>query len=454
MPHGRGGARSERERARPRSGDKRLSTGPILARLKQLHPRVIDLSLARIERLLERLGHPERQLAPVIHVAGTNGKGSTVAFLRAMLEALGFVVHAYTSPHLVRFNERIVVAGREIVDVSLCALLQACEAANAGDPITFFEVTTAAAFLAFARTPADFTLLETGLGGRLDATNVIAQPLITALTPISLDHQGFLGESIAEIAGEKAGILKAGVPCLSVRQPAAAAAVIAKRAAEVGAPLIWEGEGWSAQPEGNGWVFTGRPPALPQRHLALPAPALAGAHQIANAGLALACLYRLPGLTIDTGAIARGLARARWPARLQRLQAGRLSDLLPAGWELWLDGGHNPGAAQALARHVEGWRDRPLVLVYGMLKTKDNAGFLAPLAGRAQRVLTVAIPREAASLDAQAAAAAARSVGLAAEACDSVRDALCRAAGSGEPTARVLICGSLYLAGAVLAENG
>ena len=419
-----------------------------------MHPRVIDLSLARIERLLARLGHPERQLAPVIHVAGTNGKGSTVAFLRAMLEAHGVVVHVYTSPHLVRFNERIVVAGRDIDDDSLCALLQECEAANAGDPITFFEVTTAAAFLAFARTPADFTLLETGLGGRLDATNVIARPLITALTPISLDHQGFLGETIAAIAGEKAGILKAGVPCWSAHQPAAAAAVIAKRAVEVGAPLIREGEGWCAKPDGDGWRFEGFAPALPQTHWALPAPALAGAHQIANAGLALACLHRLPGLVIDASAVARGLACARWPARLQRLDAGRLVDLLPRGWELWLDGGHNPGAAQALAHHLAGWRDRPLVLVFGMLKTKDETGFLAPLAGLAQRALTVAIPGEAASLDADSAAAAARRVGLAADACDSVREALRRAAGSGGPTARVLICGSLYLAGAVLAENG
>ncbi len=415
---------------------------------------MIDLSLARIERLLERLGHPERQLAPVIHVAGTNGKGSTIAFMKAILEALGCAVHVYTSPHLVRFNERIVVAGREIDDDSLCALLQECEAANAGEPITFFEITTAAAFLAFARTPADFTLLETGLGGRLDATNVVARPLITALTPISLDHQAFLGETIAEVAGEKAGILKTGVPCLTVHQPADAAAVIENRAADVGAPLICEGADWSAKPEGSGWVFEGRPPSLPQAHLALPMPALPGAHQIANAGLALACLACLPDLTIDTSAIARGLARAHWPARLQRLDAGNLVDLLPAGWELWLDGGHNPGAAQALARHLEGWRNRPLVLVFGMLKTKDNAGFLNPLAGLAQRALTVAIPGEAASLDAESAAAAARSVGLAAEACESVRDALCRAAGAGEQPARVLICGSLYLAGAVLEENG
>lgn len=393
-------------------------------------------------------------MAPVIHVAGTNGKGSTVAFLKALLEALGFVVHVYTSPHLVRFNERIVVAGREIDDGPLCSVLDECEAANAGAPITFFEVTTAAAFLAFARTPADFTLLETGLGGRLDATNVIDRPLMTALTPISLDHQAFLGETIAEIAGEKAGILKAGVPCVSVQQPAAAAAVIASRAAEVGAPLICEGEAWSAKPESGGWRFEGRPPMLPQTLLRLPPPSLPGAHQIVNAGLALACLYRLPGLTIDTSAIARGLALALWPARLQRLVAGRLVDLLPAGWELWLDGGHNPGAAQALARCAEGWQDRPLVLVFGMLKTKDKAGFLTPLAGLAQRALTVAIPGEAASLDAETAAAAARSVGLPAEACKSVTDALTRAAASGEKSARVLICGSLYLAGAVLAENG
>lgn len=437
-----------------RAAGTRLNADAILARLKQLHPRVIDLSLSRIEGLLARLGHPERQLAPVIHVAGTNGKGSTLAFLKAMLEAHGRVVHVYTSPHLVRFNERIVVSGREIDDDRLCSLLQECEAANRGDPITFFEVTTAAAFLAFARAPADFTLLETGLGGRLDATNVVERPLITALTPISLDHQAFLGETIAAIAGEKAGILKAGVPCLSAHQPGEAAAVIAARAAAVGVPLVCEGVGWSARPGGAGWRFASVAPALPPLNLDLPSLPLAGAHQLTNAGLALACLCRLPDLAIDARAVAHGLARARWPARLQRLVAGPLVELLPPGWELWLDGGHNPGAAQALAQHLAGWPDRPLFLVFGMLKTKDNAGFLRPLAPLARRALTIAIPNEAASLDAAAAADAARAAGLAAEPCETLADALRNAAHATDRPARVLICGSLYLAGAVLKANG
>lgn len=438
----------------PRAAGARLNADAILARLKQLHPRVIDLSLSRIEGLLARLGHPERQLAPVIHVAGTNGKGSTLAFLKAMLEAHGRVVHVYTSPHLVRFNERIVVSGREIDDDRLCSLLQECEAANRGDPITFFEVTTAAAFLAFARTPADFTLLETGLGGRLDATNVVERPLITALTPISLDHQAFLGDTIAAIAGEKAGILKAGVPCLSAHQPGEAAAVIAARAAAVGAPLVCEGVGWSARLSGAGWRFASVAPALPPLSLDLPSLPLAGAHQLTNAGLALACLCRLPDLAIDATAVADGLAGARWPARLQRLVAGRLVELLPPGWELWLDGGHNPGAAQALAQHLAGWRDRPLFLIFGMLKTKDNAGFLRPLAPLARRALTIAIPNEAASLDAAAAADAAHAAGLAAEPCETLADALRNAAHATDKPARVLICGSLYLAGAVLKANG
>lgn len=431
-----------------RSRSASLSSADALARLKRLHPRTIDLSLGRIERLLARLGHPEAALPPVIHVAGTNAKGSVVAFVRAILAAHGHAAHTYTSPHLVRFHERIVVAGREIDDAALTAVLEECEAANAGAPITFFEITTAAALLAFARTPASFTLLETGLGGRLDATNVVARPAVTAITPISLDHQSFLGTTLGAIAFEKAGILKPGVPCICARQAPEAAAVIAARAAAVGAPLLVEGGAWRVEPTATGFAFEGG-----GSRLALPTPALAGAHQVANAGLAIACLAAVPALALDRDRVARGLLDTRWPARLQRLTAGRLAALLPAGWELWLDGAHNPGAAGALARHLAGWNDRPTHLVFAMLKAKDAPRFLALLAPHVASVRTVAIPGEPASLGAAEAAQAAAAAGLAATPAASVTDALADLAAHPGGPARVLICGSLYLAGSVLAAN-
>lgn len=427
-----------------------------LARLNRLHPKVIDLSLERIERLLARLGHPERALPPVIHVAGTNGKGSVVAFLRAILEAHGHSAHVYTSPHLVHFHERIVVAGRVIDDDALTALLEECERANAGAPITFFEITTAAAFLAFARAPADFTLLETGLGGRLDATNVIARPAMTALTPISLDHQNFLGATLAQIAAEKAGILKPGVPCCCAHQESAAAAVIAERAAAIGAALLCAGDRWRVRPNATGFRFEGAGLGLD-----LPPPGLAGAHQIANAGLAIACLANAwlagsAGLRLDAGRVAHGVRTVRWPARLERLATGPLPALLPAGWELWLDGGHNPGAAAALARQLAAWADRPTDLVFGMLRTKDPGGFLAPLVPHVRALRTLAIPNEAGSLSAAETAQLARDLGLAAIPAGGITEALAGLAAASAPEqapARVLICGSLYLAGAVLAAN-
>ena len=422
----------------------------ILDRLTGLHPKIIDLSLGRIERLLDRLDRPQNRLPPVVHVAGTNGKGSVVAFLRAMLEAVGLAVHVYTSPHLVRFTERIVVAGREIESARLADILEECEEVNAGAPITFFEITTAAAFLAFARTPADVTLLEAGLGGRLDATNVIGTPALTAITPISLDHQSYLGETLTAIAGEKAGILKPGVACVSAEQPAEAARVIRARASLLGAPLFEEPKDWS--------VRQGADAGLAFRdgadELRLPAPALEGAHQFQNAGLAIACARRLPAArAVGADAIGCGLRRVRWPARLQRLERGRLPALLPAGWELWLDGGHNPGAAAVLARHLEGWRDRPLFLVFGMLKSKHAGVFLATLARFVDRVATLAVPGENASLAAEEAASIAARHGIAATAAASVADALALLAVEGGQPARVLICGSLYLAGAVLTAN-
>jgi dihydrofolate synthase/folylpolyglutamate synthase len=419
----------------------------VLARLTRLHPKLIDLSLGRIEALLAVLGNPQEHLPPVIHVAGTNGKGSTVATLRACLETGGWRVHAYTSPHLVRFHERIRLAGRLIEEDRLVELLEECERANGDAPITYFEITTAAAFLAFARTPADFVLLETGLGGRLDATNVIRRPAATAITPISLDHQAFLGDTIAAIAAEKAGILKPGSPAVIGPQPPDAAAVFDARAGALGAPLYRFGREWRCTAAAGGMRYDG-----PRWQISLPLPSLPGAHQIANAGIAIACLEQLRGIEIARETIAGGLRHIDWPARLQRLSRGPLVATLPNGWELWLDGGHNPGAGEVLAAAVADWADRPLYLIVGMLNTKDAAGFLAPLASRAGALWAVTIPGEQNPLPADKIAAAARSVGLAAREAPSVAAALAQIVADPAP-ARVLICGSLHLAGAVLADN-
>ncbi len=381
----------------------------------------------------------------MIHVAGTNGKGSTVAFLRSFLEAMGKRVHVYTSPHLVRFAERIRLAGTLIDEDALVAVLEECEQVNGGKPITFFEITTAAAFVAFARTPADFVLLEVGLGGRFDATNVIPQPVATAITPVSLDHQQFLGDTVAAIAFEKAGILKPGVPAVISPQDPDAAAVIAARARDIAAPLFRYGDEWEAQPRADGGLsYRGR------QSFDLPPPGLLGPHQYGNAGTALACLDSIAGLSLAQAAFAAGLAQVEWPARLQRLAQGALARLLPQGAELWLDGGHNPAGGAALADMVKAWRDRPLHLVFGMLKTHDAAGFLKPLAPWVERLEAIAIPGEANSLSAEEATQAALTVGLAATPRASIAEAIAVASA---PHARVLICGSLYLAGRVLAEN-
>ncbi len=420
----------------------------VLARLTRLHPKLIDLSLGRIEGLLAALGNPHENLPPVIHVAGTNGKGSTIATLRACLEAGGWRVHAYISPHLVRFHERIRLAGKLIEEDRLIELLEECERANHGAPITYFEITTAAAFLAFARTPADVVLLETGLGGRLDATNVIHHPAATAITPISLDHQAFLGDTISAIAGEKAGILKPGSPAIIGPQIPEAASVVAARARQVGAQEFRFGEEWRCEASANGMRYEG-----PRWHLDLPLPSLLGAHQIANSGTAVACLEQLTGFEISREAIADGLRHIDWPARLQRLTRGPLVEMMPRGWELWLDGGHNPGAGEVLAATVSNWGDRALHLVVGMLNTKNAAGFLSPLAAHARALYAVTIPGEENPLPSAAIAAAAHSVGLAAHESPTVAAAL--HAVTADPTpARILICGSLHLAGTVLAGNG
>ncbi|HJU14893.1 MAG TPA: folylpolyglutamate synthase/dihydrofolate synthase family protein [Stellaceae bacterium] len=418
----------------------------VLERLMRLHPKRIDLSLGRVERLLAALGNPQDRLPPVVHVAGTNGKGSVVATLRACLEAGGRRVHAYTSPHLVRFHERIRLAGALIEEEALTALLEECEHANGEAPITFFEITTAAAFLAFARIPADVVLLETGLGGRLDATNLVRRPAATAITPISFDHQAFLGNTIAAIAGEKAGILKPGAPAVIAPQPAEAEAVIADRAAAIGAPLYRWGRDWHATAANGGMRYEGRRWALD-----LPRPSLLGAHQIVNAGTAIACLERVADLPVSAAAIAEGLRRIEWPARLQRLVRGPLVDRMP-GWELWLDGGHNPGCGEVLAAVAADWRDRPLDLVAGMLNTKDATGFFRPLAPYARSLQAVTIPGEENALPAETIAAAARAAGIAAETAPSLAAALAGIAQKSE-SGRVLICGSLHLAGVVLADN-
>jgi len=419
----------------------------VLERLSRLHPKLIDLSLGRVERLLARLGNPEQKLPPVIHVAGTNGKGSTIATLRACLEAAGYRVHAYTSPHLVRFHERIRLAGQLIEEEALIGFLEECERANGGTPITYFEITTAAALLAFARTPADIVLLETGLGGRLDATNVIRRPAVTAITPISLDHQAFLGDTIAAIAGEKAGILKRGVPAVIGHQPEEAETVVEASAVELAVPLSrWQRE-WRCSAVDGGMRFIGE-----QWRLDLPFPSLAGAHQIANAGTAIACLEQLRDLPLSPQAIADGLRQIEWPARLQPLTRGPLVEMMPPGWEIWLDGGHNPGAGAVLADFVAGWGDRPLYLVVGMLNTKDAAGFLQPLAPHAEALAGVTIPGEQNPHSAEAITAAARSVGIEAVTAPSVAAALARFM-LNTTVARVLICGSLHFAGTALAEN-
>ncbi len=395
-----------------------------------------------------RLGDPQDRLPAVVHVAGTNGKGSTIAFLRAILEAHGRRVHVYTSPHLVRFNERIVLAGTEIDDDTLGGLLEDCETANAGAPITFFEITTAAAFLAFARVPADVLLLETGLGGRLDATNLVRRPAATVLTPIALDHQGYLGATLAQIAAEKAGILKPGVVCVSAGQAPEASAVIEARAAAVGAPLLLGDRTWRVERGANGIIFEGG-----QGRRQLPTPGLSGAFQIGNAGLATAVAEHVLAAALDPERLADGIATARWPGRLQRLAAGRLAARVPADWEVWIDGGHNPAAAAVLADHLEGWADRPVMLIVGMLQTKDADAFLRIIAPRAQVILTVPVPDSAAGLSAEALQQIAASHGHRSEACANVATALARAQGLATAASRILICGSLYLIGSVLRDN-
>ncbi|WP_420023073.1 bifunctional folylpolyglutamate synthase/dihydrofolate synthase [Cereibacter azotoformans] len=416
----------------------------ILDRMMSLHPKVIDLTLDRVHRLLAGLGHPERSLPQVIHIAGTNGKGSTQAIIRAGLEAQGLRVHAYTSPHLARFHERIRLAGELIAEPALAALLDECLEANGPEPITFFEITTCAAFLAFARTPADCTLLEVGLGGRLDATNVVDEPRLTIITPVSIDHQQFLGETLPEIAGEKAGILKRRIPCVVGPQEAAALEVIEARAARLGVPLLAHGQQWQVWEERGRIIFQDESGLLD-----LPLPNLPGPHQIQNAGAALMALRHLGA---PEPACEAAVTRADWPARMQRLRRGPLPESAP-GIELWLDGGHNPAGGEAVAATLARMPPRTTHLICGMLNTKDVAGYMRPLASHAARLHAVDIPGEKNTLPADETRAAAEAIGLAASTAPSVAAALAGIARQ-DPAARVLICGSLYLAGTILRENG
>ncbi|MGV8988209.1 MAG: bifunctional folylpolyglutamate synthase/dihydrofolate synthase [Cypionkella sp.] len=416
----------------------------ILDRMMTLHPKVIDLTLDRVHRLLAALGNPERHLPPVIHIAGTNGKGSTLAMIRAGLEAGGQTVHAYTSPHLAYFHERIRLAGELISEQALTALLDECVQKNGPDEITFFEITTCAALLAFARTPADFTLLEVGLGGRLDATNVVEAPELTIITPVSIDHQQYLGETLPEIAFEKAGILKRGVPVIVGPQEDAGMEAIEHRATKVGAPVLAFGQHWHVHEEHGRMVFQDE-----RGLLDLPLPNLPGPHQIYNAGAAVAALRHLGRSHAECEA---AVTQAVWPARMQRLRTGPLVTLAPQV-ELWLDGGHNPAGGQAVAATLARMPPRETHLICGMLNTKDVRGYMRPLASQAAMLHAVAIPGEKNTLPAETTRDAAQAAGIKAEVAASVADALTQIIATA-PQARVLICGSLYLAGAVLRENG
>jgi dihydrofolate synthase/folylpolyglutamate synthase len=429
----------------------------IVARLLELHPKLIDLTLDRMWRILAQLGHPERKLPPVVHVAGTNGKGSTIAFMRAMLEAAGKRVHVYTSPHLVRFNERFRLAapagGQLAADGELKEALAECERVNTGQPITVFEITTAAGLLLFSRRPADVLLLEVGLGGRLDATNVIESPLATVITPISLDHAEYLGDSIEKVAAEKAGIIKQNVPVVVAAQLRPAVAVIERQAAKLAAPIRIAGEDWTATEERGRLVYQDD-----EGLLDLPAPKLYGRHQFENAGLAVAALRAIPGLKMPVSAFEAGMVNVDWPARMQRLTQGRFVPLAPPGSELWVDGGHNPDGGRVIAAAIADLEERvsrPLVLVVGMLSSKDCEGFLRNFTGLARRIVAVPIPHQKNTLPADLIADTARAVGIPATTRDSIEAALDVIGKLDlDPPPRILITGSLYLAGEVLKANG
>ncbi len=429
------------------------SVGELIARLSALHPKRIDLSLDRMNRLLEQLGHPERKLPPVIHVAGTNGKGSTIAYLRAILEAAGLRVHVYTSPYLVRINECFRVAGALVGDDELRAVFEHCERANAGEPITIFEIETAAAFCLFAKAPADVVLLEVGLGGRLDATNVIDAPLATVISPVSMDHTEFLGDTLTAIAGEKAAIIKRNAPVVCAEQSPEAMAVIEAQADRMRAALHAAGQQWHVSVERGRLVYQDD-----RGLMDLAAPKLFGRHQFDNAGLAIATLRALEAFRIGMSAFEAGIVNAEWPARMQRLVSGALVDQGPQGCEIWLDGGHNAEGGRVAAAalgDLEERVSRPLVVIAGMMANKDAGGFLANFAGLTRHIMAVPIPDRDNVMPPDRLADAARALGMRVENAASVEAALRTLSGLAyELPPRILITGSLYLAGHVLAING
>jgi len=433
------------------------SPAEVIARLSALHPQRIDLSLDRMHRLLAALGHPEQKLPPVIHVAGTNGKGSTVAYLRAILEAADLRVHTFTSPYLVRINECFRLGGtgggKLVDDDELAAALNHCEQVNAGEPLTIFEAETAAAFVLFAQYPADVCLLEVGLGGRLDSTNVIASPLASVITPVSMDHMDYLGSSLTAIAGEKAAIIKRGVPVISAEQAPDAMAVIETQARRMRAPLFAAGQEWQVGVECGRLVYQDD-----RGLMDLAAPKLFGRHQFDNAGLAIATLRALDRLKIGYAAFEAGIVNADWPARMQRLVSGFLSELGPKGSEIWLDGGHNAEGGRVAAAalgDLEERVSRPLVVICGMMANKDASAFLANFAGLTRHILAVDIPGRGEAMSPDRLADAARALGMRVEVSGSVEVALRTLANLAyEVPPRILIAGSLYLAGHVLALNG
>lgn len=427
----------------------------LLKQMENPYLRAIDLQLMRMENLMNALGRPDRKLPPVVHVAGTNGKGSLIAYLRAMYEAAGKAAHVYTSPHLVRFNERVLLAGKEVDDAALYDALRKVHMLHQQFPSTLFEGVTAAAFLLFAKHKADILLAEVGMGGRLDATNVIEAPAVSVITPVSIDHSEYLGKDIAAIAGEKAGIIKKGVPCVVGPQDEVAMALFSARALQLGTPMHRFGHEWHVEKHGEGYRY--RSDTLT---MDIPRPALAGQHQWHNAGTAIAVMDILAqhGLAVDESSMAEGVSKAFWVGRLQRLTSPRWMDALPEKSALWLDGGHNPAAGEVLAAWArEEYGEKPqLHLVCGMLKGKDVRGFLTPLAPLVKHLWAVPIHDEPNAIMPGELEHKARGMGMQAATAHHVREALQRIGAaekaSGKP-AYVLIAGSLYLVGQVLAEE-
>jgi dihydrofolate synthase/folylpolyglutamate synthase len=424
-----------------------------LERLRALHPIKIDLSLGRTLRLLDDLGRPQDKLPPVIHVAGTNGKGSTIAFLRAIAEAAGLRVHVFTSPHLVRFAERIRLAGTLISDAELDEAILHVERVNAGQPITFFEITTVAGLYAFSRAPADLCIIEVGLGGRFDSTNVIDHPAVSVIAPVDIDHKEYLGDTLAQIAGEKAGIIKPGRPVVAARQREETLAVIEAQAERLGAPLTLCGRDFDAYAERGGMAFQSETGLLD-----LPAPSLIGPHQIDNAGTAIAAALALNDPRITPDAIAKGLITATWPARMQRLRGGPLGEMAErAGADLWLDGGHNPHAARALAEVARAMRardGRPITIIVGLLQRKDAAGIVDAFRGLDARLIATGFSSDlAASPESIAAAAPDLTIKIATDPSSALTLALNGKGAEVSPPPHIILCGSLYMAGEVLAMD-